>query len=89
MRLLEKAVPDDVCPICQGFLVNFLSALNLQGQKTAIHPPQTKAMTAFAKNIPICRLRAHPANFINIGVNSSLSVIRRLPCVKGSYEGSL
>ena len=70
-------------------LVNLMSALNLQGQKTAIHPSQTKAMTAFAKNIPICRLRAHPANFINIGVNRSLSAIRWLPGVKDPYEGSL
>ena len=89
MRLLEKAAPDDVFHICEGLLVNLMSALNLQGQKTTIHPPQTKAMTASAKNIPICRLRARPANFINIGVNRSLSAIRCLPCVKDPHEGSL
>jgi len=69
--------------------VNIMSALYLQSQKTAIHPPQTKAMTASAKNIPICRLRARPTNFINIGVNRSLSAIRWLPGVKDPYEGSL
>ena len=89
MRLLEKQCQTMFITSSRELLVNLMSALNLQGQKTAIHPPQTKAITAFAKNIPICRLRAHPANFINIGVNSSFSVIRRLPCVKGSYEGSL
>ena len=66
-----------------------MSALNLQGQKTTTHPPQSKAMKASAKNIPICRLRARPTNFINIGVNSFLSAIRWLPGVKGPYEGSL
>ena len=89
MRLLEKAVPDDVCLICQRLLVNFLSALNLQSQKTAIRPLQVKAMKASAKNIPICSLRARPTNFINIVVNNSLSAIRWLPGVKGPYEGSL
>ena len=69
--------------------MNLLSALNLQGQKTAIHPMQATAMKAAAKNIPTCRLRARPANFINIGVNSFLSAIRWLPGVKGPYEGSL
>ena len=80
---------DDVYHICWGLLVNIMSALNLQGQKAAIHPPQTKAMTASAKNIPICRLSARPTNFINIGVNRSLSAIRWLAGVKGSYEGCL
>ena len=89
MRLLEKAVPDDVCPICQGFLVNFLSALNLQCQKTAIHPLQTEAMEASAKNIPICRLRARPANFINIAVIRSLPALLWLPSFKCPCEGSL
>jgi len=89
MRLLEKAVPDDVYPICQGLLVNFLTALNLQCQKTAIHPLQTEAMEASAKNIPICRLNVRPANFINIAVNRSLSAMLWLPSFKGPYEGSL
>ena len=89
MRLLEKAVPDDVYHICEGLLVNIVSAFNLQGQKTTIHPPQTKVMTASAKKIPICRLRAHPTNFINIGVNRSLSAIQWLPGVKDPNEGSL
>ena len=69
--------------------MNLMSALNLQGQKTAIHPPQTKAMTAFAKNIPICRLHARPANLINDVVNNSLSVIRWMPGAKGASERSL
>jgi hypothetical protein len=89
MRLLEKAVPDDVYPICQGLLVSLLSALNLQGQKTAIHPMQATAMKASAKNIPTCRLRARPANFINIAVNRSLPAMLWLPGFKSPYEGSL
>ena len=64
-----------------------MSALNLQGQKTAIHPPQT--MTTSAKNIPICRLRARPANFINIAVNRSLPAMLWLPSFKSPCEGSL
>jgi hypothetical protein len=88
MLLLEKAVPDNVCHICQGLLVNLLSALNLQGQKTAIHL-QTKAMKATAKNIPTCRLRALQANFINIAVNRSLPAMLGLPSFKSPYEGSL
>lgn len=89
MRLLEKTVPDDVYHINYGLLVNLMSTLNLQCQKASIHPPQTKAMAASAKNIPICLLRARPANFINIGVDSFLSIIRWLPGVKDPYEGSL
>jgi len=89
MRLLEKAVPEDVYPFCQGLLVNLLSALNLQGQKTAIHPLQTKAVKPSAKNIPICRLSARPTNFINSVVYLSFSAIRLLPGVKNPYEGSL
>ena len=69
--------------------MNLLSALNLQGQKTAIRPLQATAMKASAKNIPICRLNVRPANLINIAVNSSLSAMRWLPSFKGPYEGSL
>ncbi|MDD5277953.1 MAG: hypothetical protein PHR16_18020 [Methylovulum sp.] len=89
MRVLEKAVPNDVYHIDCGLLVNIMSALNLQGQKIAIHPLQTKAMTASAKNIPICRLGACPANFINMGANSSLPAIQWLPGVNRPYKGSL
>jgi hypothetical protein len=89
MRLLEKAVPDDVCLICQRLLVNFLSALNLQSQKTAIRPLQVKAMKASAKNIPICSLRAGLTNFINIAVNRSLPAMQWLPSFKSPYEGNL
>jgi hypothetical protein len=89
MPLLDKTVPDDVCHICQGLLVNLLSALNLQGPKTAIHSLQTKAMKASAKNFPICRLSARPANFINIAVNRSLPAMPWLPSVNSPYEGSL
>jgi hypothetical protein len=69
--------------------VNLLSTLNLQGQKTAIHPLLAKAMNASAKNIPICRLIARPTNFINIGVNRSFSDRRLLRGVKDPYEGHL